>query len=103
MTARRALFLAIYMGIDPTSVTDEDLLRLLSSDSGLPDLKAIAELGLKGSIKLADLDELLKERVKIVSGKIGALAAVPDLAPRTEEIEAALARLEALKARSGNP
>jgi hypothetical protein len=103
MTARRTLFLAIYMGIVPNSVTAEDLLCLLSSDSGLPDLKVIAELGLRGSVRLADLRPLLKERLAIISGKIGALAAVPDLAPRTEEIEAALARLESLKARSSNP
>jgi hypothetical protein len=99
MTARRTLFLAIYMGIDPTSVTAEDLLSLLSSDSGLPDLKAITELGLRGSVRLADLEKLLKDRLTIVSDKINALAAVPDLAPRTEEIEAALARLERLKSR----
>jgi hypothetical protein len=95
------LFLVIYMGLDPAA--SEDLLSLVSSNSGLPNYRTLEELGLRGSIPRADFIKLLEQRLAIARAKIDALAAVPSLAPRTEEIEAVLARLERLKPSSGNP
>jgi hypothetical protein len=100
VTARRTLFLAIYMGLDP--VAAEDLLSFLCSDSALPNYRTLQELGLRGSIRRAEFSKLLEQRLAIARGKIEALATVPSLAPRTEEIEAVLARLERLKSSSGN-
>jgi hypothetical protein len=101
VTARRTLFLALYMGLDPLAA--EDLLSLLSSDSGMPNYRTLQELGLRGSIRRADFSKLLEQRLAIARAKIESLATVPSLAPRTEEIEAVLTRLERLKSSSGNP
>lgn len=98
--SRRALILALNLGLDPKQPHVEDLIEWLVTDAGLPDLHQLAESGMVAADPRIPLG-LLEQRLGLARGKIERLEADKDLSPRIQEYSEVLANLRALSAAKG--
>ena len=97
MDEKRVLFLTVLLGLSPDSPSVRDFLEWLSSDSGLPNRRTIAEAGLKSRPGDGErIREALQARVAIARAKIERMAQDPTLSARIWEYAKVLRQLEKL-------